>query len=101
MRAKKPPVRRSRVAPAKPGTLTRDELREIAELEVRRYFDHYLREVFPKQVKELISHHDRNVFAHGGIVRKFAQAKYLVVGFACAGGFIGGAGLERLIGLLR
>jgi hypothetical protein len=68
---------------------------------VRRYFDSYLRDVFPKQVKEIVGHHDRNVSAHGGIMRRFAQAKYLVIGFACAGGFIGGAGLERLIGLLR
>lgn len=67
---------------------------------MRRYFDSYLRDVFPKQVKEIVGHHDRNVFAHEGIVRRFAQAKYLVIGFACAGGFVGGAGLGRLIGFL-
>lgn len=70
----------------------RDEVRLIAAGEVQAYFNHYLLEVFPKQVSGMIRAHDVNVFAHGGIVRRFAQAKYLFVGFALAGG----AGLGEL-----
>lgn len=81
----------------------RDEVKDIAELAVRQYFDHYLTEVFPQQVKafdQKLRAHDVNVFAHGGIVRRFAKFKYLLIGFAAAGGFIGGAGMERLVGVL-
>lgn len=74
----------------------RQEVKDIAELEVRRYFDHYLREVFPKQLRA----HDQNVFAHGGIVRKFARFKYLLVGFGAAGGFFSGAGIHEVVSLI-
>lgn len=75
----------------------RTEVAEIAELTVRRYFDHYLQDVFPKQMRA----HDVNVYAHGGIVRRFARFKYLLFGFAAAGGFVGGAGMGRLVDLLQ
>lgn len=82
----------------------RQEVSDIAELAVRRYFDHYLTEVFPQQVKGIegkIRAHDVNVFAHGGIVRRFAKFKYLLLGFAAAGGFGGAVGIERLLNLIH
>lgn len=82
----------------------RAEVSDIAELAVRRYFDHYLTEVFPAQVKGIegkIRAHDQSVFAHGSIVRRFAKFKYLLLGFAAAGGIAGGAGIDRLLGLLH
>lgn len=78
----------------------RQEAQDVSELTVRRYFDHYLTEVFPKQIKEAIRTHDQNVFSHGGIVRRFARFKYLLMGFAAAGGFGIGAGFDQLFKLL-
>lgn len=77
----------------------REEVVAIADARVERFFNHYLLNIFPKQVGGLIRAHDTNVFAHGGLARRFAKLKYLILGFAAAGGF-GVAKIGDLIGLL-
>lgn len=79
----------------------KSEVETIAELQVRRYFDQYLTEVFPKQVATLIRAHDTSVFAHGGVARRFSRAKYLLMGFCAAGGLGAGAGLRELLSFLH
>lgn len=66
------------------------------ELGVRRYFDHYLSEVFPSQMEA----HNKSVEAHGGIVAKFSRFKWAIIGVGTAGGFATGAGAERLFNML-
>lgn len=79
------------------------EVQQIAELETRRYFDHYLTEVFPRQqrafrehTQSLIRQHDDSENAHGGVEQKFSRAVWLLIGVAVAGG-AGGAGLTKLL----
>lgn len=72
----------------------------IAELEVRRYFDNYLNEVFPKQIAAVMEAHDKAADAHGGIRGKFAKFRWTLIGFATGGGLLGGAGFAKLLTLL-
>lgn len=79
------------------------EVQQIAELETRRYFDHYLREVWPAQQAALREHidvmirqHDDSDVAHGGTERKVHRFIWVLLGMAAAGG-AGGAGLMRLL----
>jgi len=64
----------------------------IAEVEVRRYFDHYLNEVFPKQQKAMREHthlmiekHDSADDAHGGIELKFNRLFWVSAGLVLSG----------------
>ena len=68
----------------------------MIELGVRRYFDHYLEEVFPQQMQA----HDQNCGAHGGIVKRFERFKWALIGLAAGGGISGGYGLSKLLALL-
>lgn len=80
-------------------SLTEDQERDverIAELETRRYFDHYLNEVFPAQVKTIREHtyvtvekHDMNPAAHGGVEKKLNKLIWMFMGVAAAGGGTG------------
>lgn len=72
----------------------------IAELEVRRYFDRYLNEVFPKQIAAVVEAHDKAADAHGGIRGKFAKFRWTLIGFAAGGGIAGGVGLSKLLSIL-
>ena len=90
-------------------SLTTDQAREvqqIAELETRRYFDHYLKDVWPIQQKALREHthicvetHDTAKEAHGGVERRFARLLWMLIGVATAGG-VGGVGFTKLRGLV-
>lgn len=78
------------------------EVRQIAELATRRYFDHYLREVFPQQQKALREHthlmveaHDADETAHGGVEHRLARLIWIGVGVGLASGGTG-AVLSRL-----
>jgi len=66
------------------------EMKDIAELEVRRYFDTYLRDVYPAQTKQILDLHDKNEEAHGGMPRRFNRVIWTLLGVATAGGGIGG-----------
>ena len=81
----------------------RREVQHTAELEVRRYFDHYLNNVWPKQQVELEKHcrkrievHDKSPEAHGAVARKFNRVFYVALGVAVGSG-AGGFGLARLL----
>lgn len=86
--------------------LTVAQIREVdARIEngVRRYFDHYLENVFPRQQRALREHthtqialHDRGIGAHGGVERKVSRLLWVAVGAAATGGGVG-AGLARLL----
>lgn len=78
----------------------RGQIAEIAELEIRRYFDKYLNEVFPKQIADIMVAHDKAADAHGGIRGKFSKLRWTLVGFAAGGGIAGGAGLHHLFSIL-
>jgi len=69
---------------------------EIAELVVRRYFDGYLQNVFPEQVKALKHHthntieaHDASDEAHGSVERRFSKLFWMLLG----GSMVVGSGL--------
>lgn len=76
------------------------QVAEIAELTVRRYFDNYLNEVFPKQIAAVVEAHNAAADAHGGIRETFSKHKWLVMGFIAGGGIATGAGIERLFSIL-
>lgn len=65
------------------------QIKEIAELEVRRYFDHYLNEVFPRQLKTAIEAHDSDDRAHGSVEIRLDRAVWVFVGVALASGGMG------------
>lgn len=84
--------------------LDADDLAQIdtrVELGVRRYFDHYLEKVFPVQVRQVLDSHDKSTEAHGGVAKKFDRFRYLLTGFAAAGGFGAGAAATKLASLLH
>jgi hypothetical protein len=74
-----------------------ERIREIAELETRRYFDHYLESVFPEQVERFIDAHNECPEAHGGVEKKVNRTFWMLaggVGVLSAGA---GFGLKALI----
>lgn len=73
--------------------MERKEVKELAELEVRRYFDHYLERVFPQQVKAFIKEHNLDPKAHGGVERRFSKLTWVMLGAAA----VGGGGITKLI----
>lgn len=77
------------------GMTLPQQMKAVAELEVRRYFDHYLEKVFPVQIAAIVKAHDEAEGSHGGVRR----IKWVLAG-AIAVGVAGGAGIERLIGLV-
>lgn len=68
---------------------------EIAELQVRRYFDHYQRDVFPQQLKVIIHAHDSDDKAHGAVEKRLDRAVWVFVGVAFASA-MGGAAIGPL-----
>ena len=64
-------------------------IHEIAELEVRKYFDHYQTQVFPTQLKSIIDAHNQDQTAHGGVERRVNRAIWILVGVALASGGTG------------
>lgn len=82
------------------------EVKQVAKLEVRQYFDHYLRDVWPQQAAALerqcehnVQHHNEDPEAHGGVPRKFTRLVWIGLGVALAGGG-SGFGLARLLSSL-
>jgi hypothetical protein len=78
-------------------SLSQDQEREtgrIAELEVRRYFDHYLADVFPRQVTAIREHthlsiekHNGDRGAHGGAERKVNKLLWGIAAIVALTGF--------------
>ncbi len=77
----------------------------IAEVTVRRFFTHYLEEVFPEQLTAAITAHNRDLTAHAqqiqeAIIAESSQTKLWLIGLIFAGGLGGGVGLVRILGFL-
>lgn len=66
------------------------------ELGVRRYFDHYLKNILPA----IFAAHDESDEAHGGVVRRFERFKWALIGVSFGGGLGGGVGLAKLLSLV-
>lgn len=66
-----------------------EQVKQIAELEVRRYFDHYQNEVFPEQLKTIINTHDSDDAAHGAVEKRIDRAVWVMIGVAMASGGMG------------
>lgn len=74
----------------------------IAELTVQRFFDHYLEEVFPKQLTATILAHNQDVTAHasqikGAVETATTKLKLWVYGLMFGGGCGLGAGVTVVI----
>lgn len=74
----------------------RQQIIDMADLAVRRYFDHYLQNVYPEQAKSLRHHahitvekHDGDREAHGGVEKKFNRAKWMIAGIVALGSACG------------
>jgi len=76
------------------------EIQRIAELEVRRYFDHYLEVVFPAQMQQMVGAHNMNETSHGGVILRVRRTFWLLIGASVMGGLGAGFGVERLVKLL-
>lgn len=71
-----------------------EQIEARIELGVRRYFDHYLIEIFPRQMKA----HNQDCEAHGRVVRRLSRLKWAAIGAsiaAAAAGLGSGAGLAK------
>jgi hypothetical protein len=77
-----------------------DKIKMMVELGVRRYFDHYLLEVFPDQVRQVVEAHDHDSSAHGGISGQFLRFKWTLIGFVFGTGALAGTGLTALVRFL-
>lgn len=70
---------------------------EIAQLQVREYFDHYLENVFPTQICSIMDAHDKDGRAHDVRIapldtmkRSFYRYKWMILGGVAVAGFVGG-----------
>jgi len=78
------------------GMLSKQDMEAVddrVELGVRRYFDHYLENVWPVQMQA----HNDDCTAHGGVAKKLLKLKWYIIGAVMAGGG-GGAALAKLLG---
>jgi len=85
------------------GRKTRTE--QIAELTVRKFFDHYLDEVFPQQLTAAITAHNKDVTAHEKQIKTKIQTevqrlKIWIFGLIFAGGIGSGFALGKLLATL-
>jgi hypothetical protein len=84
-----------------------DRIKELAELETRRYFDDYLQNVFPEQMKALRAHtytqiekHNMNPDAHGGVEKKVNRTLWIIAGAAGVGGAGTILGIKGILALI-
>ena len=83
----------------------RKETRDISELVVRRYFENYLTNVWPRQLAEVIGAHNKDVAAHAQQIREAVNAetsrfKLWFIGLLIFGGGVSGAGIARFVTFL-
>ena len=69
---------------------------DIAQLVVNQYFDHYLTDVFPGQMREMFAAHNQDAEAHeprlGSLVkmkRQIDRLKWMIAGGSAVAGFVG------------
>ena len=80
----------------------REQVRLMFEVGILRFFDHYLTKVFPKQCKEIVSAHNKDVTAHAPQIKIAVQAesariRLWLVCLVFAGGLGGGVGVAKLV----
>ena len=80
--------------------MTEERVREIARDEVTRFFNHYLLNIFPKQMDRILKAHNHDTTAHNGVVRLFERQRWMLVGLVAGLAFTGGAGFVKLINLI-
>ena len=78
------------------------EVETIAELAIRRFFDHYLDNVFPEQLDRVIHAHNADAGAHKQQIQHAVRTesyriRLWLIGLIFAGGVGGGIGLNRII----
>ena len=83
------------------------QVETIAELSVRRYFDHFLSDTLPRVMKAerhhthmLIEAHDAEDTAHGGVERRFSRMVWVAIGLAFGGGGLVGGGVAQAVRML-
>ncbi len=83
-------------------------IQKMMDAKIEAYFNHYLLEIFPEQVRQIIANHDANVDAHrrqieSAVSKRFDRIRVLAIGvmagLALAGG-VGGLQLLKLFGIL-
>lgn len=82
-----------------------EKVKLIAEVTVRRFFTHYLEEVFPEQLTAAITAHNKDVTAHTRQIREAVRAessriRLWLIGLIFAGGLGGGVGVSKAIAFL-
>lgn len=79
-----------------------DRMRDIAELEIRRYLDSLMADTLPKMVEASIRAHNFDPEAHGRVERRFNRILWIAIGLAASGGGLMGslipAGVRMLVG---
>ncbi len=78
------------------------EMELIAEVTVRRFFTHYLEEVFPEQLAAAVTAHNRDITAHAHQIRVAVRAESVrtrlwLVSLIFAGGIGGGVGIAKAV----
>lgn len=83
----------------------RKQTEQLAELAVRRYFDHYLQNVLPVEMKEGRAHthaqiaaHNQSPEAHGGVQDKVQKARWMAAGVIALASFLGSAAWATMKG---
>jgi hypothetical protein len=79
------------------------EVEQLSELAIRRYFDHFLLEIWPQQqaalmasVAQSVAMHDADDQAHGRVEMKFNRVFWVLMGVSAASG-VGLASVTRLL----
>lgn len=73
-----------------------DQMEQIAELRVRKYFDYHMKEILPKILKSTISAHNTDPAAHESVARRVNRMTWMLMGALLVGG-AGGATATRLL----
>lgn len=80
------------------------EVQQIAELETRRFFEAYLRDVWPTQLAAIYEYtrtqvklHDDDDNAHGRVETRFNKMIWLMMGAVGCGGVGAGTALTTLL----
>ena len=81
---------------------------DLIDLQINRYFDHYLTDVFPRQMDRMFASHNRDVEAHPvqftTIVktkRRVDRVLWMIAGGSTVIGLIGGLVAGRLPALVK
>lgn len=81
---------------------------DISRLQIHEYFDHYLTDVFPKQIDEIMRAHNQDAEAHQPRIAPLYRTKrqvdrftWLILGGAAVAGFVGGILAPHLPAILK